>query len=67
MHRHAGQMLMELQYWRQIFEKPPNSKFHEIHPVETELIHTDSNVGGRTDRQIHDEAKSRYSQFRESV
>jgi hypothetical protein len=40
---------MKLEFSRQIFEKYSNIKFHEIHPVRTELFHADGQTDEQTD------------------
>jgi len=52
---------MNLGIYRQIFEKSPNTEFHEYRPVGGELFH----ANGKTD--THDEAKSSFLQFCERV
>ena len=55
--RYSCQILMKLEFSRQIFEKSSLSNFMKVRPMEAELFHTD----GRTDRC--GEANSRFSQF----
>jgi len=43
--RYSCQILMKLEFSRQIFEKPSNTKFWKIRPVGAEFFHAD----GRTD------------------
>ena len=57
---HSCQILMARVSSREIFEKYSNTKFHENPPSGSRLVRC-----GRTDR--HDEANSRFSQFRERV
>ena len=49
-------ILMTLEFYRQIFEKPSNIKFHENLSSETRVVPC-----GQTDR--HDEADSNFPQF----
>jgi hypothetical protein len=46
---YSGQILMKLEFSRQMFER--DSDFMKIRPVRTELFHVDGRVEGRTDRQ----------------
>jgi hypothetical protein len=48
---------MKLEFSRQIFEKADTSCLIKIRPMRAELFH----AGGQKDR--HDEANSRFSQF----
>jgi hypothetical protein len=61
--RFSGQILMKLQFWRQIFENPQICISIKIRPVGAELSHGN----GRTDRQTHrhDEStnNSHFSQY----
>jgi len=56
---------MKLQYSQQSFQKYSNTNFIEIRSVGAELFHADRRTSGQRDR--HDEANSRFSQFRESA
>ena len=44
----ACQILMKLEFSRQILETYQNIKFHEIRPVRTEMLHAD----GQTHKQM---------------
>ena len=60
---------MQLDFYRQIFEKYQISNFMKIVSVGVELLHAEGRKegrkDGRTDRQAgrHDEANSRFSKF----
>ena len=43
------QILIKLEFSRQIFEKYSNIKFMTIHPVGAEMFHADGRTDGRTD------------------
>jgi len=48
---HVCQIVMELEYSRQILDKLSNIKFHEIHPVEAERSgETEGRTDGRAGR-----------------
>jgi hypothetical protein len=59
--RYFCQILMKLEFSRQIFQKILNQNFMKIRPVGAGMFHAD----GRTDRQTdaHEEVNSRFSQF----
>jgi len=52
---------LKLEFSGQIFGNITMSNLFKIHPVGVELFHSD----GRTGRQTHDEASSRFSQYYE--
>jgi hypothetical protein len=58
--RYSCQIVMKLEFSRQIFEKSTNIKFHENPSCGSRVV-----ACGRTDG--HDEANIRYSQFYESA
>ena len=58
--RFSNQILMELRFSRQIFEKSSNIKFHQNPSRGSQVVPC-----GRTDR--HDEGNSRFSQFCETI
>jgi hypothetical protein len=71
-YRYCCEILMKLEISRQIFEKYSNVRFHVNPFIESRVIscgRTDGQRGRRTDRQRdrHDEANSRSSQFGESA
>jgi hypothetical protein len=53
---------MKLEFSRHILEKYCNIRFYEHPSMGTDLSH----AGGQTDRQTHDEAITRFSQFCEA-
>ena len=55
--RYTSEILMKLEFSRQIFEKAQVSNFIKIRPVGVALFHADG----------HDDANSRFSQFCESA
>jgi len=56
--RYSCQILMKLEFSTQIFEKISNTKFYENSSRASRVVPC-----GRTDRQRHDEATSRFSQL----
>jgi len=54
-YRYACQMLKKLDFFRQVFNSRQTLNFNRIRSVGAELFHTDR----------HDEANSRYLEFRE--
>ena len=59
---------MKLEVFGQIFEKYSNTKFHE-NPSSGNRVFPCGRRDGQKDREtdIHDEANSRFSQFREGA
>jgi hypothetical protein len=56
-------ILMKLEFSRQIFEKTSKIKFHENRSSGSRVVHVDRRTDEQMDR--HDEANSRFSQFRD--
>jgi hypothetical protein len=61
--RYSCQILMELEFSRQIFEKQSNIKFHKNLPRESIKFHENLPRESQVVPCSHDEANSRYSQF----
>jgi len=59
--RYSCQILRQLEFSGQVLEKYSNIKFHENRSCRSSVAPCK-----RTDRQTHDEANSRFSQFCES-
>jgi hypothetical protein len=59
--RYSCQVLVKLEFSRELFEKYPNTKFHENPSSSSRVVPC-----GRAHRQRHDEAYSRFSQILET-
>jgi hypothetical protein len=64
---YSCEILIKIEFSRQIFEKYSDVKLRQCHPVGREFFPTDRRTDRQTDRQTdtRDETNSRFPKFRE--